>query len=91
MEEETGFRVGRVVAHPTFGRGKIISIEGYGDNLRLEIMFTGLGVKKIMAKYARFAAARVALLVVVQPFEAQVDRWVRLRLVAVPDCRAPSM
>ncbi len=53
VEEETGFRIGRIVAHPTFGRGKILSIDGYGENLRLEIMFTGLGVKKIMAKYAK--------------------------------------
>ena len=46
-------RPGRLVEHPTFGRGKIMTAEGFGDSLRLEIMFTGLGVKKIMAKYAR--------------------------------------
>jgi DNA helicase-2/ATP-dependent DNA helicase PcrA len=46
-------RPGRLVEHPTFGRGKILKSEGFGDSLRLEIMFTGLGVKKIMAKYAR--------------------------------------
>jgi DNA helicase-2/ATP-dependent DNA helicase PcrA len=46
-------RTGRLVEHPTFGRGKILKSEGFGDSLRLEIMFTGLGVKKIMAKYAR--------------------------------------
>lgn len=52
-EENETYRVGRIVAHPTFGRGKILSAEGYGDSLRLEIMFTGLGIKKIMAKYAK--------------------------------------
>jgi DNA helicase-2/ATP-dependent DNA helicase PcrA len=52
-EENETYRVGRIVAHPTFGRGKIISAEGYGDSLRLEIMFAGLGMKKIMAKYAK--------------------------------------
>jgi len=46
-------RPGRIVQHPTFGRGKILTAEGYGESLRLEIMFTGIGVKKIMAKYAR--------------------------------------
>ena len=46
-------RPGRLVEHPTFGRGKIIKAEGFGDSLRLEVMFSGLGVKKIMAKYAR--------------------------------------
>lgn len=52
-EEEEVLQVGRIVSHPTFGRGRILSCQGYGDSLRLEIMFTGLGVKKIMAKYAR--------------------------------------
>ena len=46
-------RPGRLVEHPTFGRGKILKAEGFGDSLRLEVMFSGLGVKKIMAKYAR--------------------------------------
>jgi len=46
-------RAGRIVSHPTFGRGKIIKAEGFGESLRLEIMFSGLGVKKIMAKYAK--------------------------------------
>ena len=45
--------MGRIVQHPTFGRGKILNTEGFGESLILEIMFTGLGVKKIMAKYAK--------------------------------------
>jgi len=52
-EGEEMYRAGRIVAHPTFGRGKIVKSEGFGDSLRLEIMFSGLGIKKIMAKYAR--------------------------------------
>jgi DNA helicase-2/ATP-dependent DNA helicase PcrA len=52
-EEDEIMQVGRIVVHPTFGRGKIVKAEGFGDSLRLEIMFTGLGIKKIMAKYAR--------------------------------------
>jgi DNA helicase-2/ATP-dependent DNA helicase PcrA len=52
-EDDEFLRVGRMVAHPTFGRGKILKVEGFGDSLRLEIMFAGLGIKKIMAKYAR--------------------------------------
>ncbi len=46
-------RVGRIVQHPTFGRGKVLKVEGYGESLQMEIMFTGLGVKKIMAKYGK--------------------------------------
>ncbi len=53
FEEEEIMRVGRVVHHPSFGRGKIIRTEGYGESLVVEIMFTGVGLKKIMAKYAK--------------------------------------
>ena len=34
-------------------QGKIVRSEGFGDSLRLEIMFSGIGVKKIMARFAR--------------------------------------
>ncbi|HUV30582.1 MAG TPA: UvrD-helicase domain-containing protein [Acidobacteriota bacterium] len=52
-EGQEMFRVGCIVSHPTFGRGKIARAEGFGESLRLEIMFPGVGMKKIMAKYAR--------------------------------------
>ena len=52
-DDEEILQVGRIVQHPTFGRGKILSAQGMGESLRLEISFTGLGIKKIMAKYAR--------------------------------------
>jgi len=53
FEDEHGFKPGRVVMHPTFGRGKILQVDGFGESTRLQIMFSGLGVKKIMAKYAK--------------------------------------
>jgi DNA helicase-2/ATP-dependent DNA helicase PcrA len=52
-EEEEIMRTGRIVQHPTFGRGKIINVEGHGEELRLEIYFTGIGTKKLMAKFAK--------------------------------------
>ncbi len=52
-EEDEMLQPGRIVSHPTFGRGKIITVEGFGESLRLQIMFSGLGLKKIMAKYAK--------------------------------------
>ncbi len=52
-EDSEVMRAGRIVIHPTFGRGKIVRSEGFGDSLRLEIMFSGVGVKKIMAKFAK--------------------------------------
>ncbi|UCD63691.1 MAG: UvrD-helicase domain-containing protein [Candidatus Zixiibacteriota bacterium] len=53
FEESEIMTVGRIVEHPTFGRGKIMHAEGFGDSLTLDIMFTGAGIKKIMARYAR--------------------------------------
>jgi DNA helicase-2/ATP-dependent DNA helicase PcrA len=52
-EESEIMRTGRIVEHPTFGRGKIVRTEGMGESLTLDIMFTGVGMKKIMAKYAK--------------------------------------
>lgn len=53
FEESEIMRAGRIVQHPTFGRGKILRTEGYGESLMLDIMFAGIGMKKIMAKYAK--------------------------------------
>jgi len=52
-EEEEILRTGRIVQHPTFGRGKVVKTEGTGESLRLEIFFSGVGSKKILAKYAK--------------------------------------
>ncbi len=52
-EDSEALRVGRIVQHKTFGRGKVLKVEGAGDSMALEIMFTGIGVKKVLAKYAR--------------------------------------
>ncbi len=51
-EENEILRVGRIVQHATFGRGKIVRVEGAGDSLRVDILFTGIGIKKIMPRYA---------------------------------------
>ena len=37
-EAEETIRPGRIVQHPTFGRGKVLKAEGYGESLMLEIM-----------------------------------------------------
>ena len=53
FEDSEIMRVGRIVQHPTFGRGRIVKTEGFGESLRVDIMFSGIGLKKIMAKYAK--------------------------------------
>ncbi len=53
FEDDEIYRAGRIVQHPTFGRGKVMATEGYGDSLTIQINFSGVGVKKIMARYAK--------------------------------------
>jgi len=52
-EEDEILRVGRIVQHATFGRGKVTKVEGSGESLRVEIYFTGIGPKKIMPRFAK--------------------------------------
>ncbi|MEW5994958.1 MAG: 3'-5' exonuclease, partial [Candidatus Zixiibacteriota bacterium] len=53
FDQADGLHSGRIVQHPTFGRGKIVRTEGYGESLVLDIMFAGIGLKKIAVRYAR--------------------------------------
>ena len=46
------FAAGSVVQHAQFGRGVIQKCEGEGDALKLTIVFSDYGIKKIMPKYA---------------------------------------
>ena len=53
FEEEEVMREGRVVRHGVFGRGVVLSVEGRGEQMKIEIMFSGLGKKTLLAKYAK--------------------------------------
>lgn len=46
--------VGMQVFHEKFNQGKVIAIEGSGDNKIATIFFEGVGNKKIMLKFAKF-------------------------------------
>ncbi|MCK6558511.1 UvrD-helicase domain-containing protein [candidate division KSB1 bacterium] len=50
--QETGMvRPGRWVVHASFGRGRIISVDGSGDNMKVTVHFDDAGQKKILVKY----------------------------------------
>jgi DNA helicase-2/ATP-dependent DNA helicase PcrA len=52
QESEPQYRMGQVVAHKTFGQGKIVSISGLGPDMKLTVLF-GDGVRrKLLAKFA---------------------------------------
>lgn len=51
-----GFRLGQRVKHPVFGEGTILSYEGSGAHARIQIKFTKVGAKWLVASYAKLEA-----------------------------------
>ena len=47
-----GFPPGARVRHPLFGVGTVVRSEGSGDDLKLTVTFTGIGAKRLVARYA---------------------------------------
>lgn len=50
--------VGSRVFHESFGKGKILAIDGKGDNARAIVDFESVGRKHLMLKFANLRAAR---------------------------------
>ena len=54
--DEVGFKVGQPVYHATFGKGKVISIEGKGDKAKITVHFTTDDLmKKLIKQYANLS------------------------------------
>ena len=47
------WKLGQPVKHPTFGAGVILSYEGHGPEARIQVRFENLGVKWLVAEYAK--------------------------------------
>lgn len=52
-DEDSGLSVGFIVEHKSFGKGKIIKIEGNAPNTQVEIDFESVGIKKLLLKFAK--------------------------------------
>ena len=50
-QESEPVRAGRWVMHASFGRGRILAVEGKGENLKVTVDFENSGHKKILVKY----------------------------------------
>jgi DNA helicase-2/ATP-dependent DNA helicase PcrA len=50
--------VGARVMHESFGKGKVVAIDGRGDNARAIVDFESVGRKHLMLKFANLRAAR---------------------------------
>jgi DNA helicase-2/ATP-dependent DNA helicase PcrA len=45
-------RTGMTVEHPKYGTGTVVKREGEGDNAKITVNFPGIGLKKLVEKYA---------------------------------------
>ena len=50
-----GLSVGSVVSHSRFGRGKVVALEGFGDNAKATVLFDSSGTKQLLLKFARLS------------------------------------
>jgi DNA helicase-2/ATP-dependent DNA helicase PcrA len=56
-QSATDVRIGMRVRHAEFGVGSIIGAEEQNNDIKLTVRFTTVGVKKLMAKFARLEPA----------------------------------
>ncbi len=47
------FRPGNRVRHPRYGYGTVLRLEGSGENTKLTVSFPGVGLKKLLQKFAK--------------------------------------
>jgi DNA helicase II / ATP-dependent DNA helicase PcrA len=55
-QEQLQTKVGARIVHQAFGRGRIIAIDGHGDNARAIVEFESVGRKHLMLKFAHLRA-----------------------------------
>ena len=54
---ESGLRPGMRVRHAQFGVGTVVSVEEQNDDMKIKVRFNLVGVKKLLAKYAKLEPA----------------------------------
>lgn len=60
QSDGAGFKVGQPVYHSTFGKGKVINLEGYGDKMKITVHFDDEGItKKLINQYANLTPIEV--------------------------------
>jgi DNA helicase II / ATP-dependent DNA helicase PcrA len=56
-QSATDVRPGMRVRHAQFGVGSVIAVEQHNDDMKITVRFISVGVKKLLAKYARLEPA----------------------------------
>ncbi len=53
-QDTVEYRMGQYVRHKTYGRGRIVSISGFGNDMKVMVLFNDGSRRKLMAKFANF-------------------------------------
>ena len=53
-QETVQYRVGQHVLHKLYGQGEILSISGFGIDMRMTVLFSDGSRRRMMAKFADF-------------------------------------
>ena len=56
-QSAVGMKAGMRVRHPQFGVGNVVAVEEHNDDLKVTVRFNSVGVKKLLAKYAKLEPA----------------------------------
>ena len=56
-QSSAGLRTGARVRHAQFGVGNVIAVEEHNDDLKITVRFNTVGVKKLLARYAKLEPA----------------------------------
>ncbi len=56
-QSSDGLRSGMRVRHAQFGVGTVVSVEEHNDDFKITVRFNLVGVKKLLAKYAKLEPA----------------------------------
>jgi DNA helicase-2/ATP-dependent DNA helicase PcrA len=51
---DIGLKEGNVIEHQRFGVGKVIKIEGSGENTKATVEFKNAGTKQLLLKFAKY-------------------------------------
>jgi DNA helicase-2/ATP-dependent DNA helicase PcrA len=49
-----GLKVGNVIEHQRFGIGKVVNMEGSGENTKATVEFQNAGTKQLLLKFAKY-------------------------------------
>jgi len=53
-QDTVQYRMGQQVSHKIYGKGKIVNLSGFGEDMHITVLFTDGSRKKLMARFAKF-------------------------------------